>query len=90
MVWILPLSGGLVNWELAGLGLKIRGGFMVNSWWIAGESVVAMLVKAWLQCWCESVVAMLVIEAVHYLGLELSDLGQFFGGGSLLNTTCYV
>jgi hypothetical protein len=51
MVWILPLSGGLVNWELAGLGLKIRGGFMVNSWWIAGESVVAMLVKAWLQCW---------------------------------------
>ena len=66
MVWILPLSGGLVNWELAGLGLKIRGGFMVNSWWIAGESVVAML----------------VIEAVHYLGLELSDLGQFSVAGA--------
>ena len=35
MVWILPLSGGLVNWELAGLGLKIvwiYGEFVVDCW----------------------------------------------------------
>jgi hypothetical protein len=37
--------------------LEIRGGFVVNSWWKAGESVVAMLER----------------EDVHYLGLELSE-----------------
>jgi hypothetical protein len=48
--------------------LEIHGGFVVNSWWKAGESVVAMLVR----------------EDVHYLGLELSEFqfsGFDFSGG---------
>ncbi len=57
MVLILPVFGPLVNWDLSSIRGEKHGEVAVNSWWFAGESVVAMHSKV----------------DVHYLGLELSE-----------------
>jgi hypothetical protein len=66
MVWILPVFGGLVNCDLSSFSGENRGGVVVNSWWIAGESVVAMQAN----------------KDVHYVGLKLSDLERFSWSGA--------
>ena len=64
MVWILPVSGELVNCDFFGF----CGGF---SWTSCGGFVVEWLVKRG----CKR-----RILDVHYLGLELSDIRRFSGG----------
>jgi hypothetical protein len=64
MVWILPVSGELVNCDFSG--------FCGESWWTScGRFVVEWLVKRG----CKR-----RILDVHYLGLELSDIRRFSGG----------
>jgi hypothetical protein len=61
MVWILPVFGGLVNWDLFEFYGENRGEVMVNSWWNYAKCAVAMRER----------------KDVHYVGLELSEFGQF-------------
>jgi hypothetical protein len=74
MVWILPVFGRLVNWDLLSFSGENCGEVMVNLWWNHWKSAVAMQ---------ES-------KDVHYVGLELSEFGRFQLGGSLGRTTCCV
>jgi hypothetical protein len=64
MVWILPVSEELVNWDFSGFCGE-------NSWISCGGFVVERLVKRG----CKR-----RILDVHYLGLELSDIRRFSGG----------
>ena len=56
MVWILPVFGGLVNWDYSSFCGENPGEVMVNLWWNQWYSAVAMQ---------ES-------KDVHYVGLDQS------------------